>query len=329
MNIRKNKLLRTLLLASSVLLLLSTQSFASSSNHEIKVKESCKSRLILIPDNYDKFKNEAIKWISKCVKSGRKKIKREVKLVNKKSNLAEIWEHVKNMNGTEVGVEANYKGKNRVRSIVFSLRGFDSPVIAFEPEIVKVDSMLKKRWRKKARDINKGKLSIKKLLKLSKKHVKKIASMPDNPIGSPEQSEILSLLREAHPKKLAKYTVGSLIDVLTANQSKDVAKARRNLYQSYSNGVAKALDKNYRINERAISSFEAEFFDLGFNKANSLKPIEKHQLRFYLIESNRTYSFKGFNPIEPTKSYFKSKYHGGVYQQSLMNHFSDAKFRYR
>lgn len=297
-----------------------------------KLKSSCKEKQIMILGAYSDFEAEVVRWIGKCVKSNSlknaKPVRRELKLVKNNDSLMDTWNKVKNMQGHKVAIQAKYIGANKVNEIAFTPRGYEALPVTFEGDVVLVESLMKKRWQTKTADIIKGELFLSKLMKITKNKAKAIASMPENPVGTPGAGEIVSLLRSAHPKNLAKYTVGGLIDVLTANQAGKVARARSLLYESYSNGVVKVLDDSYRAAKNA-TQIEKAFYQLGLKQARKLNPIERHQLRVFLIESHRTFSFKGYNPIEPTLSYFESKYHGSVFQKSMMNFFTDSDYRYR
>jgi hypothetical protein len=298
-----------------------------------KVKTSCKQNLITIPIQFSDFELEVIEWISHCVKSRTKKngksVRREFKLVKNNKTLSNTWHRIKNLQGEKVGLIAKYIGKNKVKKIIFSQRGFDSEVLDFEGDVILVDSLVKKRWKYKLLDLKKGKKIFKSLRNVPKKTVKKIVTMPRNLVGTPDKKEAFDIFRKAHPISLVKYTVGGLIDVLTANQSGNVSKKRKSLYSSYSEGVAQALDNKYISVRPKKNSMEYSFYQLGLNKVKQLKPLKKHQLRLYLIEYYRTYGLKGGNPLDSTLSYFKSKYRGNLYQVSMNNAFQNSDSLYR
>jgi len=78
----------------------------------------------------------------------------------------------------------------------------------------------------------------------------------------------------------------------------------------------------------SATNLEKQFFELGMKKVKSLKPVDKHRVRMYLIEANRTYGVQ-VEYIPPTWKYFKDRYNGTIYHKSMMNLFTKSKNRYK
>jgi len=311
-----------------------------------KVKSSCKSRLIEIPENFRLFEESIIEWIGGCVKSrshvNGKAVKREIKLVKNNHSLKRIWNHVSENKGSKVNIIAKYVGKNKVTRIKFSYKvkniDFDSEFIQGNVNknnsTDEVSRMIELRFYKKyySSDIKKGNEILHGLMKSPLRYARKIASMPENPV-KPGLKEMLDSFKDSGLEgTLRKYTIGGIIDVLTANASKGVAKARAPLYDNYSYGLARGLDKKYRDFPKASNKNERLMFELGKYNVKRLSKLQKHQLRVHLIDvrrRNKSNSLSMGVYTDFSKESYISLATGSTYRYVIRSKFNDSEYRYR
>lgn len=102
-----------------------------------KIKSSCKSRVITIPDNYSLYQKRVRQWMKTCVKN-----KRAAGLVDNNESLKSTWEKAQEYEYDRKRLYAEYAGDNNVKKINFSLK---SPKV----QMGNIDSMSVEKIKKK------------------------------------------------------------------------------------------------------------------------------------------------------------------------------------
>jgi hypothetical protein len=140
---------------------------------------------------------------------------------------------------------------------------------------------------------------------------------------------------KGNPKKLAKlvatYTLGSFIDLFTSNQTKIIAKNRKEMYDMIIEAFTNECFPNYQsdvMTSDYYSSSQQYLFAILSYEISNLSDLEKYQIRTRFISGTIHNSLS--SATESKIRRFNTKMNSSSFFSVNMSHyFSQSKYRYR
>lgn len=179
-------------------------------------------------------------------------------------------------------------------------------------------------------DIAMGEHTKDKLLDDVHKMVGSIHAMSENPVGPGGEAINLagSIFKDGTGgvTGLTTSIAGMFIELGISNQAGDIASKRAPLYQAYAEGIAGALDPNYRSATPSNPS-EKAFFELGKAAVSQMSDKERYRLKVNLVETFRR-KLPGIG-WERTPKFVEDHYKGSYFSKALRDTLSEADYRYR
>jgi WXG100 family type VII secretion target len=215
---------------------------------------------------------------------------------------------------------------------------FEAEVLEGKPPSLK--ETLKLRRDILYADIKVGEVIADRIIANPVEGVKKLASLPENPLSMEmDPSDVKDLFEQAYkdPAKglwsLMKVPLSGIFEMGRSTRAKEVAAARRRYYAAYADGVAGALDPSWEPpGGPPTDEWERRFFEVGKRAAQQLTPLERYQASLALVknEQNRGFGLEhGLKLAQSQEEYIATHLNGSICSSGMMSEFEMSDRRYR